>query len=77
MVILNKLVVVVAIEDYSFTQIDLIHDNRHLCTRSRTDGIKACHVVSQGANKGKKLPMEEIAVEFVYSRQQEMKTFSS
>ena len=25
----------------------------------------------------KKTPMEEIAVEFVYSRQQEMKTFSS
>ena len=34
-------------------------------------------MVSHGANKGKKLPMEEIAVEFVYSKQQEVKTFSS
>ena len=32
---------------------------------------------SGGKQVKKKLPMEEIAVEFVYSGQQEMKTFSS
>ena len=34
-------------------------------------------MVSQGANQCKKFPKEEIADEFVCSRQQEMKTFSS
>ena len=66
-----------AIEDYSFTQIDPIYDNRHLCTRSRTDGIKAMSLGFSGGKQVKKLPLEEIAVEFVYSRQEEMKTFSS
>ena len=66
-----------AIEDYSFTQIDPIHDNRHICTRSRTDGIKAMSLGFSGGKQVKKLPLEEIAVEFVYSRQEEMKTFSS
>ena len=47
----------------------------------RTDGIKSMlrgfsHVL-RGQTSEKKLPMEEIAVEFVYSGQQEMKTFSS
>ena len=61
-----------------FYAIDLIHDIRHLCMRSTTDGIKAMsRGFSGGTNKWKKLPMEEIAVEFVYSRPQEIKTFSS
>ena len=34
-------------------------------------------MVSQEASKWKTLPVEEIAVEFVHPRQQEMKTFSS
>ena len=38
-------------------------------------GSKQCYVVSQGANKGKNLPMQEIAVEFVYFRQRKMRTF--
>ena len=29
-----------------------------------------------GGKQVKKLPVEEIAVEFIYSRQQQMKTFS-
>ena len=62
---------------FSFSSIDLIHDTRHLCTRLTTDGIKAIPRGFQGANKRKTLPMEEIAVEFVFPRQQEMKTFSS
>ena len=41
-------------------------------------GYEQYHVVSQEANKIViNMPMEEIGVEFVYSRQQEMKTFSS
>ena len=56
--------------------IDLIHDTRHLCTRSRTDGIKAMSRGFSGSKQEKKkLPTEEIAVDFVYSRQQEMKSF--
>jgi len=42
-----------------------------------TDGIRASHVVSQSANKRKKLPLQEIEVEFVYHRQEKMKNFSS
>ena len=55
--------------------IDVIHDIRHLCPRLRTDGIQS---MSRGFS-AKKMSLEEIAVEFVYStnRQQEMKTFSS
>ena len=45
---------------------DLIQDTCHLCTRLRTDGIKA---ISRGFSGGrkqvKKMPMEETAVEFV------------
>ena len=59
------------------TAIYLIHNARHLCTRLRTDEIKAIPRGFQGANKWKTLPMEEITVEIVYLRQQEMKTFSS
>ena len=44
-----------AIEDYSFTQIDPIHDNRHLCTRSRTDGIKAMSLGFSGGKQVKKI----------------------
>ena len=33
-------------------QIDLIHDTRHLCTRSRIDGIKA---MSRGISGGKQV----------------------
>ena len=41
-------------------------------------GYEKYHVVSQEANKTViNMPMEEIGVKFVYSRQQEMKTFSS
>ena len=55
--------------------IDVIHDIRHLCPRLRTDGRKSMSLCFSA----KKLPIEEIAVEFVYSinRQQEKKTFSS
>ena len=53
--------------------IDLLHDTRHLCTRLRTDGIKA---VSRGFSGGN-LPKQEIAVEFDYSKQQNMKNFLS
>ena len=47
--------------------VHLIHDTRHLSTRLRTDGIEA---MSRGFSGGKqeKRPMQEIAVEFVYSR---------
>ena len=58
-------------------RIDLIHDTRHLCTCLRIDGINAMSRGFSGGKQVKKLPMEEIAVEFVYPRQQEMKTFSS
>ena len=57
--------------------IDLIHDTRNLCTHLKADGIRASHVVSQSANKRKKLPLQEIEVEFVYHRQVKMKNFSS
>ena len=53
--------------------IDLLHDTRHLCTRLRTDGTKA---VSRGFSRGN-LPKQEIAVEFDYSKQQNMKNFLS
>ena len=33
-------------------RIDLIHDTRHLCTRSRIDGIKA---MSRGTSRGKQV----------------------
>ena len=33
-------------------RIDLIHDTRHLCTRSRIDGIKA---MSRGISEGKQV----------------------
>ena len=58
---------------------DLIHDTLHLVfTPLRTDQIKAIsRAFSGGKQVKKKLPMEEIAVEFVYPRQQEMKIFSS
>ena len=48
-------------------QIDFIHDIRHLCTCSRIDGIRA---KSRGISGGKQvinLPIQVIAVEFVYS----------
>ena len=59
--------------------IDLIHDAHNLCTRLRTDRIKAMsrgfaggrHVI----NFSKKI-FQEIAVEFVYSLQQKMNNFS-
>ena len=57
--------------------IDLIHDTRHLCMHSRTDGTKARSRGFSGGKQVKKLPVEEIVVEFVDSRQQETKTFSS
>ena len=38
-------------------------------------GYNQCYVVSQGANKENNLPMQEIAVEFVYFGQQKMRTF--
>ena len=57
--------------------IDLIHDTGNLCTHLKADGIRASDVVSQSANKGKKLPLQEIEVEFVYHRQEKMKNFSS
>ena len=44
--------------------IDLIHDARYLCTRLRTDRIKA---MSRGFSGGKQVinfPIPEIAVEF-------------
>ena len=47
--------------------IDLIHDVRHLCTRSRINGIKA---MSRGISGGKQvinLPIRVIVVEFLYS----------
>ena len=37
---------------------------------------KQCQVVSQGGNKWYMLPVQKIAVEFVYSRQQKIKNFS-
>ena len=60
--------------------IDLFHDTRHLFTHLTAElmGYEQYHVVSQEANKTViNMPTEEIGVEFVYSRQQEMKTFSS
>ena len=39
--------------------IDLIHDTRHLCPRSRIDGITQYHVVFHWADK------RQIAVKFV------------
>ena len=56
---------------------DLAHDVRHVRTCVRSDGIKA---MSRGFLWGKqveKFPMQEIVVEFVYSRQQKIKHFSS
>ena len=41
---------------YSYSEIALIHDTRHVRTRFRVDGIKASH-----------LPIGLIAVEFVYT----------
>ena len=56
----------------------LVHDTRHLSTSLRTDGIKTMSRGFSGSKQvKKKLRLEEIAVEFVYTRQQEMKTFSS
>ena len=43
----------------------------------RTDEIKAISRGFSGANKLKKLPMQEIKVEFVYPGQQAMTTLSS
>ena len=57
---------------------DYIYDSRHLCARLRTDGIKA---MSRGLSRGKQVKNivsgRNRRVEFVYSRQQEMKTFLS
>ena len=39
-------------ETSAYLQIDLIHDVRHLCTRSRIDGIKA---MSRGISGGKQV----------------------
>ena len=60
-----------------FWEKDLVHDVRHVCTCLRSDGTKA---MSRGFLWGKqveKFPMQEIVVEFVYSRQQKIKHFSS
>lgn len=57
--------------------IDIIHDTCHLCMHLRTDEIKAISRGFSQANKLKKLPMQEIKVEFVYPRQQAMTTLSS
>ena len=56
---------------------DLIHDTCHLCTHLRTDGIKVISCGFSGGKQVKKLPMQEIVVEFVYPRQQAMTTLSS
>ena len=41
-----------------------------------TSSPRQCHVVSQGANKWWKLPVQEILVKFVYSRQKKTQNFS-
>ena len=47
------------------SSIDFIHDARHLCTRSRTDGITAMRWQTS-----EKIANARNLVEFVYSRQQ-------
>ena len=57
--------------------VDLIHDARHLCKRLRTDGIKSTSCGFSGGQTSLSLPIQEIAVEFVYSMQQKIYNFSS
>ena len=53
---------------YSWYPLSL-HVLKDLCDKS--------NVISQGTNKCKNLAMQDIVVEFVHSRQQKMKNFSS
>ena len=57
--------------------VDLIHDARHLCKRLRTDGIKSTLCGLSGGQTSLSLPIQEIAVEFLYSMQQKIYNFSS
>ena len=52
----------------------IIHDTRHLFTRLRTNGIEAMPRGFSGGEQ-EKIPMQEIAVEFVYFRQTKLKNF--
>ena len=53
------------------TPTDLIQDNCHLCKWIKSNVTRFLRRV----NRWKKLPMQEIAVKFVSSRQQKMKNF--
>ena len=57
--------------------VDLIHDARYLCKRLRTDGIKSTLCGLSGGQTSLSLPIQEIAVEFLYSMQQKIYNFSS
>ena len=57
--------------------VDLIHDARHLFKRLRTDGIKSTLCGLSGGQTSLSLPIQEIAVEFLYSMQQKIYNFSS
>ena len=57
--------------------IDLIHDTHHLCTRSRTDGIKAMSRGFSGGRQEKNIAKGRNRSGIYCSRQQETKTFSS
>ena len=57
--------------------IDVVHDTCYLCTPLRTKGIKPMSRGFSGCRQVKKLPIEEIVVEFVNYRQKDMKAFSS
>ena len=57
--------------------IDLIHDTRHLCTRLRTDGIKAMSRGFSGGKQVKKSANTSNRGRVVYSRQNKMKNFFS
>ena len=57
--------------------VDLMLDARHLCKRLRTDGIKSTLCGLSGGQTSLSLPMQEFAVEFVYSMQQKIYNFSS
>ena len=47
--------------------IDLIHDASHFCERLRTDGIKGMSGGFSVGEQGINFPIQEIAVEFVFS----------
>ena len=55
--------------------IDLIHDTHHLCTRSRTDGIKAMSRGFSGGRQKKNIAKGRNRSGIYCSRQQETKTF--